>query len=190
MKTLLGILTIVLFAVGIAACGSSSKGASGSVRGSSAAVATTSNDRDDDGDKNDDDSSFLNYGHAANASEMRPLVTLVTDYFAAAATENGAKACKLLMPFVAESVVENLSHGPGLSGRSCAVVMSKLFKQHHSELETKSATLKFYAVRVGPGKALTLLSFSRLAPEVRQLDERRDSSGAWKILMLLDGIIE
>jgi len=70
------------------------------------------------------------------------------------------------------------------------VVMSKLFKQKHRELAIKSATLKFYAVRINGDKALALFSFSELAPEVRQLVERRDSNGTWRVLMLLDDIIE
>lgn len=188
MRTLLLVLATALLAAGVLACGSSSKG---NLTSSSQAGASTSRlDRDNDGDNNDDDNAFINYGHAATAAERGPLVALITAYFAAAAAENGARACSMLMPFIAESVVENVGHGPGLNGHNCAVVMSKLFKQKHHELQIKSTTLKFYAVRIKGEKALTLLTFKGLAPEVRQVDERRDGSGDWKILTLLDGIIE
>jgi hypothetical protein len=187
MRTLLGAFAVGLLMLCLVACGEANKSS-----GSTTTASTSKNDRDDDGDHNDDDGSVLNFGQAADAAEMRTLVTLVTDYFAAASTEDGAKACSLLMPFVAESVVENLSHDRGMSGKTCAAVMSKLFAQHHSELAAKSATLKFYAVRVEPNKALAVLSFSSpaLPPEVRVLIERRDSSGNWRILMLLDEILE
>ena len=186
MRPLLVALVIALLSLGPIACGGSQDHGSNS---SSAAATVQKPDRDDDGDNNDDDNVVLGFGHAATGAESQPLIKLVTAYLAAAATSDGAKACTLLMPFVAESVVENLSHSPGLNGSTCAVVMSKLFKQHHSELADKNRTLKFYAIRVSPGKALTVLSFSVL-PEVRQLAERRTSSGRWRMLTLLDGIIE
>jgi hypothetical protein len=173
MKRLLGLLAIVLLSACVAACGSSSNGS-----GSGATANKIKRDRDNDSDNNDDDNQVLYYGHAADTAERQQIVALITDYFAAAATEDGAKACTLLMPFVAESVVEDISRSPGLSGRTCAVVMTKLFKQHHSELSAKNATLK-----------LTVLSFSVL-PEVRTMIERRDSNGDWKVLTLLDGILE
>jgi hypothetical protein len=43
-------------------------------------------------------------------------------------------------------------------------------------------------VRVEGDKALAVMSFSTL-PEVRQISARRDGA-TWKILQLLDGIIE
>src|ERR1700722_12371876 len=185
MRPLLALLVAVLLCAGAYACGDS--GQSESHSATSANVPKT--DRDNDGDHNDDDGYVLDFGHAASAAESEPLKTLVTNYFAAAAAENGARACALMIPFMAESIVENLSHSPGLSGRSCAVVLSKHFAQQHSELVAKNSALKFYAVRIGPGKALTVLSFSIL-PEVRQLIERRDSNGEWRMLSALDGILE
>src|SRR5665648_8089 len=192
MKPLLGLLAIMLLSLGVAACGGSSKGTDSASHTSSNATATASapkKDRDDDGDNNDDDNQVLYYGHAPSAAEKQPIVELVTSYYAAAAAEDGAKACTLLLPFVAESVVENIGHSTGLQGKTCAVVMSKLFKLHHTILSGENATLKFYTVRVEGGKALTVLSVANL-PEVRQLVERRDGSGAWKVLDLLDGILE
>jgi hypothetical protein len=184
MKQLLALLAIALLGLSLSACGGSS-----ATHSSSAATAAVKKDRDDDGDNNDDDNKVLFYGHAPSLTERQSIVALVTAYYAAAAAEDGAKACTLLMPFVAESVVEDISHGPGLSGKTCATVMSKLFKSKHTLLAGENASLKFYTVRVNGGKGLTVLSFSNL-PEVRQLAERRDSSGEWKVLQLLDGILE
>jgi hypothetical protein len=184
MKPLLGLLAVVLLALGVTACGSSMS------HGSTATTAsTTKRDRDNDNDNNDDDAHVLYYGRAPSAPERQAIVSLVTSYYAASAAEDGAKGCTLLMPFVAESVAENYGHNPGLRGKTCAVVLSKLFAQNHSLLSGKNATLKFYTVRVDGTRALTVLSFSTL-PEVRQLTERRDAAGAWKVLNLFDGILE
>ena len=181
---LLGMVAILMLSVGLVACGEGSKSSSAN---KSASAQTP--DRDNDSDHNDDDNHILYYGHAPTAAEKGQIVALVTAYYAASAVEDGAKACKLLMPFVAESVVESIGHNAGLRGNSCSVVMSKLFKQHHALLSGESASLKLYTVRVNGGKALTVLSFSNL-PEVRQLTERLDEKGEWRVLDLLDGILE
>jgi hypothetical protein len=184
MKPLLVLLAIVLLGLGLVACGGS-----GTSHSSGATTTVVKKDRDDDSDNNDDDNQVIYYGHAPSLSERQPIVALVTAYYAAQASEDGAAACRLLMPFVAESVVEDIGHSSGLQGRTCPAVMSKLFRLHHTLLSGENASLKFYTVRVDGGKALTVLSFSNL-PEVRQLTERRDSSGTWKVLQLLDGILE
>lgn len=187
VKPLLGLLAVVLLGVCLAACG----GSSGSGASANAAASTTvpNKDRDNDNDENDDDNQVLYYAQAATGSNRQAIESLIVNYYAASAMRNGARACTLLMPFVAESVVESVGQSPGLGGKSCAVVMSKLFKLHHSELATKHAQLKFYSVRANDRKALILLSFAYL-PEVRQFILRRDGSGAWKVMSLLDGILE
>jgi hypothetical protein len=183
MKPLLALLAIVLLGLGVAACG----GSTGSH--SSATTTTIKRDRDDDADHNDDDAHVLYYGHAPTPAERQAITSLVSAYYAAGAAEDGAKACTLLMPFVAESVVESIGHTRELKGTTCATVMSKLFRSHHTLIAGESASLKFYTVRVEGGRALTVLSFANL-PEVRQLTERRDTGGAWKVLDLQDGILE
>jgi hypothetical protein len=142
-RRLLGMVAILLLGVCLVACGQGSK-SSGAGKGAS--VQTL--DRDNDSDHNDDDNRVLDYGHAPSAGEKEQIMVVVTDYYAAAAAEDGAKACRLLMPFVAETVVESIGHSAGLQGSSCSVVMSKLFKQDHALRSGESASLKFYAVRV------------------------------------------
>ncbi len=187
MKRLTTLFTTTALALGMLACGHSSQDRRpGST---SAAASQPKLDRDNDGDNNDDDAHVLDYGHAPTAIERNQLATLVSSYYRAAAAGNGAKACALLMPFVAESVAENLGHQPNLRGTTCTVVMSKLFKSRHTLIANESASLKFYAVRVNGDKALTILSFANL-PEVRQLTERRERYGTWRVLELSDGIVE
>lgn len=173
---------VTVFAATVAACGSSRTSSS------STTAAARVRDRDNDFDNNDDDAHVLDYGHAATGAERRELEALVTGYYKASAAANGSMACRLLMPFVAESVVEEFSHETGLSGHTCATVMSKLLAQRHKLLEGESSTLKFVAIRLGEGRALDVLSFAVL-PEVRQITARRDGSH-WKILNLRDRILE
>ena len=179
-------LAIVLLSLGFTACGSG-----GSHDPSANTTATQSLhrlDRDNDFDNNDDDAHVLDYGHAATGAERQALVALVTAYYAASAGADGAKACKLLMPFMAEGIAEELGHLPGLRGRSCATVMTKLFQRHRKLLQGENRTLKFLAIRVGEGHALSVLSFAVL-PEVRQITAKWDGD-SWKILNLLDRILE
>lgn len=185
MRLLLGLLAAALLCFGGSACGSGSSASSKTV----VVPVLSKSDRDNDSDHNDDDNQVLYYGHAPTATERQEIVALITNYYAAAAAEDGAKACALLMPFMAEAVVENISHSPGLQGKTCATVMSKLFSVHHKELAGEHATLKFYSVRVTSERALNLLIFSTL-PEVRQFTLRRDENGTWKSLNLLDGLME
>lgn len=182
-KLLLTLLAIAILGVSFAACGGPSTST-----GSATTSSVPKRDRDDDGDNNDDDAHVLYYGRTPTATERQVLTALVTGYYAAAAAEDGARACALLIPFVAESVVEQYGHTTALKGKTCAAVMSKLFKAHHKLISGESASLKFYTVRVRGVKALTVLSFANL-PEIRQLAERRAGS-AWKVLDLLDTIVE
>ena len=66
--------------------------------------------------------------------------------------------------------------------------MSKLFKLHHKPLAAKNASLRVLAVRVEGQKALVVLGFPNI-PEVRQITARR-VAGTWRLLDLLDGILE
>jgi hypothetical protein len=154
----------------------------------SSAPSSHKNDRDNDNDNNDDDAGVLYYGKAADTTDRQISVGLVTRYFAAAAAENGTEACTMLIPFIAESVAEDYGHTSALHGKSCSVVMSMLFKQHHALLATKHATLKVIEVRVNGDKALAILEFPTI-PEVRQITERREGR-TWKLQDLLDEILE
>jgi hypothetical protein len=191
MRQLLGLPTLMMLGLALAACGSSSGHSAPGLTGSSVAqpnFSTHHNDRDNDGDHNDDDGKVLFYGHAADAGDQRTSSTLVRGYFAAAAAEDGKRACTLLIQFVAESVPEEDGHSPQLFGKTCPVVMSKLFKLNHKQLAAKNASLQVLAVRVEGQKALVVLGFPNI-PEVRQIAERR-VAGTWRLLELLDGILE
>lgn len=131
---------------------------------------------------------MLDYGNPANAADWRRSVALVKRYFAAAAAADGAGACRLLVPLSAESVVERDGGSPPLRGRTCAVVMSKLFRLHHRMLAEKSAALEVIAVRIKDDRGLAVLNFPEIH-EARQIGLRR-VRGTWKVVDLLDGIME
>jgi hypothetical protein len=151
-------------------------------------LSSASGDRDQDRDHNDDDEATLNWGHPASAADERQSASLIRRYFAAAANEDGALGCRLLVPFIAESVAEQDGHSPALRGRTCPTVLTKLFSHYHRLLAEKSASLKVVSVRVEGDKAMAVLDF-RSIPVVRLMSERRIGR-RWKLLPLLDGMIE
>jgi hypothetical protein len=195
MKIFLAILAVAILCIGAIGCGSSNSDTSQNASNTPATGGTSTktgstpkNDRDNDGDNNDDDMHVLDFGHAANAADQRTITTLVTRYFAAAAAADGVRACSLLAPFIAESIAETYGHKPALRGKTCAVVMAKLFKLNHRELVNKNSSLKVMRVGVEGYKSLVALDFPSI-PEVRQIIVRRGGK-TWGILSLLDGILE
>ncbi len=182
---------MVALSFALLACGDSGKSTPTATGGEALVTAYfphDKNDRDNDGDHNDDDALALNSGHAASGTELNETRSLVRRYYAAAAAANGAQACALLVPFFAESVVEQYGHLAPTSGKTCAAVMSKIFKNHHALIASKNATLKIPEVRVQNERALVILEFSSI-PEVRQIYLRRIAN-KWMLLALLDSIIE
>ena len=187
MRYLPTALALFALCLSLAACGGSSDRPA--TAGDAARVRSThAKDRDNDEDHNDDDAQALNYGHAAGPAERRATVALVRRYFADAAATNGARACRLLVPLMAELAVEESGKSPSLRGKTCATVMTKLFERYHAALVEKSAKLQVYAIRVLGDRALALLYFPELS-EVRRLLLRR-VHGSWRVYSLLDDFIE
>jgi len=199
MRLLLATLAVVALGSILAACGSSSHGTASQHATNAVATGDTAvtikgdvpahgNDRDNDGDNNDDDEKVLYYGHTANAADRRISIGLIKRYFAAAVAEDGAKGCSMLVPSIAESVAENSGHSPALRGKTCATVLSKIFKLEHRLLLQKNAMLRIIDVRVEGTRALAVIAFPRI-PEVRQITERRVGH-TWRLVDLTDGILE
>jgi hypothetical protein len=202
-RCLLGAIAVAALGMGVASCGGSSDLAAS--RRPSSAVSTgrhvahsvevvpsyltsPAKDRDEDADRNDDDEASLSYGRPASRTDRLSSVVLIKRYFIAAAAGDGRAACGLLVPFIAESVVEMDGHSPELRGKTCPVVLSKLFRRHHRLLAEKNASLRVDAVRVQGQKALAVLDFPAI-PVVRLMTERRVGH-AWRLLPLLDGMLE
>jgi hypothetical protein len=131
----------------------------------------TTKDRDNDMDNgshsyyDQDDNSTRVFGRAARGAEASAIAALVRRYFAAAAREDGASACSLIVPTLARSVPEDLgrSSGPLFSrGQTCVVVMSKIFKHYHRQLAAHLASLRVDAVRVEGSGGWAVLAFRAL----------------------------
>jgi hypothetical protein len=186
MKALLTLFVTCLLWVGVAACAGSSHRAAKTAATSALQekVSTTVDEAHSNGLYDGDDGPTLDYGHRADAADRDAITNLVRRYFAAAATDNGAKACSLLNSFVAEAVAEDFSDTPSLRGKTCAVVLSKFFRQRHKEILSDSTTLDVLIVNVEGNKALVVMHFAT-SPLARKIAERRED-GKWKILDLLD----
>jgi hypothetical protein len=200
---------LALLAVGAAACGSAGERASPAPARSSGASATGSAaaggasrpadlfKRDGDGDidrltqgsHDGDGDAIPTFGPPAGAADRRAILALFRRYYANAAAGDGARACSMMDIPAAESVVEEHSRGKGprsLQGKTCAQIMSTLFKRRHRELMEDIAGYRVLAVQVHGGGGLVLVRF----PAKRELRElrvivRRDH-GAWRMAVPLD----
>jgi len=147
---------------------------------------------DDIGAGEGDNRSTLRYGREAGAREARAVAAVVRGFYAAAATDDGARACQLIARPIAHSrhIVDLLPEAyrpaPGssvLRGKSCAAVESLVFEVEQGQRVTESATLVVRAVRVLHDRAFALLGFQGVGE--RELQLRREAGG-WRVDALAD----
>lgn len=173
MRALLALLALALLGFSANACGSASRPAGSASTTAPGAAATTGHPETVTTTAtgtvfDEDDSSVRFYGHEASAPQWQAITALVKSYYAAAAKDDGAKACRMIHSLIAEAIPEDYAEQPSLRGKTCAVVMSKLFKQLHrqhapeSATPRESATLEVIGVRVEGGVALVLLRFAKM----------------------------
>jgi hypothetical protein len=132
---------------------------------------------------NDADPTF---GPAATPAEHEAMATLLRRYYDAAAADNGALACTLLDPLVAEAAVEEHRPGkgpPALRGRGCAQVLTKLFAQRHRELAEEAAALRVGWAQTKGQRATVLADFG---PTRERLVLVHRSQGVWQMDALLE----
>jgi len=178
-------VTIAVGASGMSACGSAGK--------TSATIALVSG-RDADGDVDTfgqggrydtDNDAILGWAPPASGADRKAIVSLIRRYYGAAAAGNGAAACSMLDPLVAEGYVEE-HRGKGpivLQGEDCTQVMSKLFEQSHRGLVEDVAAFRVTVVQRRGNRALALLDFS--PTRLLQVMVRR-SEGVWRMDVPLD----
>jgi hypothetical protein len=200
MRPLLVLYTTGLLSIGASACGAASHTASSTTAASTTTTVSskstqdyTKSDRDKDNDgihasfDSDNNSSVLDFGHEANASEKRTITALVKHYYAAAAAEDGAKACSMIYSTFAEAIPEDYGTsppGPSFArGTTCPAVMTKVFKHFHNQVAIKFAKLDVSRVRTKERQGLAILRFGTL-PE-REIRVTREGH-TWKIEALLD----
>ena len=176
--------TIGLLTTGTTACGGSSVAA----RTSSSTAETTPHQLDGDNDIDTlgsgpdyDNDAVLGYGPPADTADRRVIVSLLKRYYAVAAAGDGAKACSMLDPLVAEEIVEEHHNGKGpssLRGSTCAQIISKLFKRHHRELAKDVAEFRVTTMELRGNRGLVLMPYS--TANETQVIVRRDN-GVWRM---------
>lgn len=115
-------------------------------------------------DDGEDDDRIRTYGHEAGQPDRREVVALVGRYYAAAAADDGAKACALMQPILAKAVPHDYGKGnPSLSGDTCGVVLTKFFRQLPGQPIANLGTTKVIGVRIAGGRGYAQLT-SRLIP--------------------------
>jgi len=132
-----------------------------------------------------DDEHILDYGRPARAAEAASMIAAVRRYYATAAAGDGAVACGQLSAGFAPSVVSTYGHVSGLTvsgGRSCATVMTALFRALHQQLSGQHAALRTGVARVEADSGRVLVGFRAAWPD-HYMQLRRER-GAWKIAEL------
>ncbi len=150
-----------------------------------------------DGDKDPDDTArgrgvindevelLATYPIESDRNARHAIESVVEKYYSAAERGDGATACELLYPALAEGLLEaHAISGQGTS-KSCGQAASLLFQRQHEQLVADEvATMVVTDVRVDRGNmGIEFLGFKRM-PEAEILVER--DRHAWKVDSLLD----
>jgi hypothetical protein len=133
-----------------------------------------------------DDRAVLGFGRAASPADRRAIAALVERYYRVAAARDGARGCAMIVASLSKSLPEVLGGPAGLSylsGKTCAQVLTKVFRQNHRQMAVFATGLRVSAVRMRGREAIVVMTFRRLP--ARQLRVVRED-GAWKIGALLD----
>jgi hypothetical protein len=126
-------------------------------------------DDDDNGGEDPDDVKTRTFGHRANGLEAHAAEEIVTRYYAAAATEDGATACRLMDSRLAKSrdyakvVPPEYAPSPGSSifrGKACKEIASLVFEPAHQQLVADAETVKLAELRVAKANALAILLYT------------------------------
>ena len=156
------------------------------------AIATGASDGDDADDarndhtrgEHEDDVEVTGYGHPASAKDIRTATAFAKRYFAAAAAEDGAAVCSLIVPKISRGIAVSYGKEPHTQGRTCAEVMSKLLAYNHERMAAEAAQLAVTGMRVANRSAAVLLFFKGLG-ERRYLGVER-TGNTWRMEDLLD----
>jgi hypothetical protein len=154
--------------------------------------STNGKDADNDRDAghtarfDSDDGIAIGFGRPADARDAGAVALAVKRYYAAASTQDGARACAVMTPSEAAGVAQDLGRPPGASyyrGETCAAVMGKVFAVNRPQLLAHARTLIGVKARVGGRYATAVLSFRGLP--ARQLRLAR-VHGGWMVAELVD----
>ncbi len=127
------------------------------------------------------------YGPPVRAGERPAIVSLIERYYRIAVAGDGAKACSLLDPLVAEATLEEHRPGngpPALRGRTCAQVLSRIFARRHRELTKDVATMHVGWIQRQARQAVALLHFG--PDRERVVRVHRAQGGGWRMYAPID----
>jgi hypothetical protein len=187
MRPLLAPLAVVLLSTGAFACGGTNKNTGSTPSTTAPNGVSPVRNLEDDNDGDNDNELVRSFAPEASAADTRTVTALVKRYYAAAYADDGATACSLLYTPLAKVIANEYGHSPdtqALHGKTCAAVLSKLFKQEHRRLAAEVAIMKVSTVRVSGNNGLVMLYFSGTRPERYFAVERE--GGIWKMDTLLD----
>jgi hypothetical protein len=136
-------------------------------------------------DDREDDDRIRTFGHEAGEPERRAITALVERYYAAAAADDGVKACPLIHPTIAKAIPEDYGKGnPSLRGDTCRAVMEKYFRQLPGQPIANLATTKVIGVRIEGGSGYAQLSSREIPTGVIAVKRYH---GIWKVYSLIGG---
>jgi hypothetical protein len=208
-KRLHVIATAVLLAAGLGACGDSNANRSSHAASSTPSHTVTSAtavasetapapldtrvDRDDDNDvgaaagEDSNNRGLLAFGHPASPSERRAISALIKNYYAIALAGDGARGCSLLYSTLAEAAVEDDAQPPGppymRGAKSCAEVLTLLFRHYHAQLTAEVPKLRVRQIRLREHSGFALLRFGALAERQISIGRERQT---WKMNEIYD----
>jgi hypothetical protein len=194
MRLLFSMVTASAIALSATACGDKSTGSATGARAgreATSAAKETPPTMDWEGDYDDpartyydrDDADVVYFGREVAAAERQAISALVTRYHAAAAHHDGATACRLLHPVLAEVVSEEYVE-PRAHRKTCASVLSAYFKRIHGEIQVEDAAVVIGSIRVGEGRGVVMLGYPGVKPR-RDMPIKLDK-GVWKVNDVLD----
>jgi hypothetical protein len=132
-----------------------------------------------------DDNGIRAIGHAAGSADLREVSALVKRYYAAAAVNDGRKACSMLTSTMVRGVPEDYGRGAGpdyLRGaKTCAAVMSRFFKHYHSQL---TGSFKLTGLRISGDQGFAQLGSKTMPASVIYVERE---GGLWKVKELRGG---
>lgn len=149
----------------------------------------TESETETHGFSDSDDFDLSEYRHSASVVEARAVATLVRRYLSAAAAADGRQACSMVLPNIARAVTPTLAgvgEPPYSKGKTCAEVLSKIFRFYHAQLAAEAHVLRVAKLRTEGEKGLAVLTARPVtAFPIRVMAVQRYGA-AWKI----DGVLD
>jgi hypothetical protein len=124
------------------------------------------------------DRSIQEYGSKAATGDAAAIAAVVKDYYAALAAADRSRACSLLAPRIAKTILSMLQRAPQLKGKGCEGVIAVILRTPTGRAKAAFDHVEVTGVRVKGDRAFALLRTGEMPhgeiPMVRE-------AGTWKI---------